>query len=75
MKLHYHHDTDSLYISLADCPSASSDEVVPGIVLDFDGQGNLVGIDIEHASMTVDLSNVELNSFPFQCWGRNKALA
>lgn len=29
-----------------------SDEVVDGVVLDFDASGALVGIDVQHASQT-----------------------
>ena len=43
-------EADSLYIDLADRPSADSREVAPGVVLDFDENGHLVGIDIDHAS-------------------------
>lgn len=55
MKLYYHTDTDSLYIDLADRPSVDSREVLPGIVLDLDEAGALVGIDIDHASRQLDL--------------------
>lgn len=41
MKLHYHADTDSLYIALSPKPSADSDEVVEGVALDFDAEGRL----------------------------------
>jgi uncharacterized protein YuzE len=36
--------------------------VAPGVVLDFDGDGRLVGIDIDHASTVVNLSSVETKS-------------
>lgn len=55
MKLAYHPDTDSLYIDLAEQPSAESREVSEGIVLDYDAAGNLVGIDIDNASRKVQL--------------------
>jgi uncharacterized protein YuzE len=64
MKLHYYRETDSLYIDLADRPSAESREVAPGVVLDFDAGGVLVGIDIDHASQTLDLSRVETVALP-----------
>lgn len=64
MKFHYYPETDSLYISLIDTPSADSQEVAEGIVLDFDNQGKLVGIDIDHASQVVDLSRLEAQSLP-----------
>jgi uncharacterized protein YuzE len=45
MKLSYDQATDSLYIHLVDKPSVDSDEVAYGVVLDFDTDGALVGID------------------------------
>ncbi len=64
MKLHYYHETDSLYIDLANRPSAESRQVAPGVVLDFDAGGVLVGIDIDHASQKLDLSRVETIALP-----------
>jgi uncharacterized protein YuzE len=64
MKLHYYRETDSLYIDLADRPSAESRNVAPGVVLDFDANGVLVGIDIDHASQKLDLSRVETVALP-----------
>ena len=45
MKLSYYQDTDSLYIHLVDRPGVEADEVVPGIVVDFDADRKPVGID------------------------------
>ncbi len=64
MKLHYFSETDSLYIDLSNKVSADSQEVAPGVVLDFDSQGRLVGIDIDKASETVDLSKLEAEALP-----------
>ena len=64
MKLNYHADTDSLYIDLSDQPSAESREISEGVVLDYDAAGNLVGIDIDHASRKVDLSKLVLSNMP-----------
>lgn len=64
MKLHYYRETDSLYIDLANRPSAESRNVAPGVVLDFDANGVLVGIDIDHASQKLDLSRVETIALP-----------
>jgi len=65
MKMHYYKETDSLYIELSARPSADSDEVAPGIVVDFDAEGNIVGIDIDGASKKVDLSKLEAVDLPF----------
>lgn len=64
MKLHYDIATDSLYIDLADRPGVDSDEVADGVVLDFDAEGRLVGIDIEHASQRVDMERLVLDHLP-----------
>jgi len=66
MKLSYYPDTDSLYIDLADRSSAESKEVSEGIVLDYDAQGNLVGIDIDNASKKLNLTELILNKLPVQ---------
>jgi len=64
MVFHYHQDTDMLYIQLADRASAESEEVAPGIVLDFDERNQVVGIEIEDASTVVDLSRLEVLALP-----------
>jgi uncharacterized protein YuzE len=69
MKLRYFADTDSLYIDLADRPSADSREVTPGVVLDFDAAGALVGIDIDRASRQLDLSRLSKASVPVELVG------
>ena len=61
MKLAYHKETDSLYIDLSELPSVESREVSAGIVLDYDAEGNLVGIDIDNASRKVQLAQLELS--------------
>lgn len=69
MRLRYYTDTDSLYIDLADRPSADSREVTPGVVLDFDAAGTLVGIDIDQASRHLDLSGLGSGSVPVEIAG------
>lgn len=69
MKLCYYTDTDSLYIDLAERPSTDSREVTPGVVLDFDAAGGLVGIDIDHASRHLDLSGLGAGSVPVETVG------
>lgn len=64
MKFHYYPETDSLYIDLVDHPSVDSQEVKPGVVLDFDAEGNLVGIDIDNASKVANLSQLEVEELP-----------
>jgi uncharacterized protein YuzE len=64
MIFEYFPDSDMLYIRLTDAPSAESDEIAPGIVLDFDEQNQVVGVEIEDAGKRIDLSRLELKSLP-----------
>ncbi len=64
MKFHYYPETDSLYIDLSEKTSVDSREVAPGVVLDFDVEGHLVGIDIDGASRIVNLSRLEAEMLP-----------
>ena len=64
MKLIYHPDTDSLYIDFSERPSADSQEISEGVILDYDTQGNLVGIDIDNASNKVALKELTLSKLP-----------
>ena len=64
MKLSYYPETDSLYIDLSAKTGVDSNEVAPGVVLDFDADGQLVGIDIDNASKIVDLTRLEAEELP-----------
>jgi uncharacterized protein YuzE len=55
-----------LYIDLADRPSTESKEVSEGIVLDYDANGHLVGIDIDNASKKLNLRELTLSKLPTQ---------
>ena len=64
MKLQYYPDTDSLYIDLNARPSSDSREIADGLVVDFDSDGRVVGIDIQHASEIMDLKTLETEALP-----------
>ena len=64
MKFRYYAETDSLYIELSEKPGADVREVAPGVVLDFDAEGQLVGIDIDRASSVANLSRLDVESLP-----------
>ncbi|MGJ3242864.1 MAG: DUF2283 domain-containing protein [Opitutales bacterium] len=65
MKIEYFPDTDSLYIDLSTKPSTDSREVSDGVVIDYDGEGNIVGIDIDQAKKKLDLKELDLRKIPF----------
>ena len=64
MKLHYYPETDSLYIDLVDRPGVDSKEMAEGVVVDLDREGNIVGIDIDRASVRLDLATLETVALP-----------
>ena len=64
MKLNYYPETDSLYINLSEQPSVESQEISEGILLDYDADGRLVGIDIDNASNKVEMEKLVLSKIP-----------
>ena len=50
MKVKYDPDVDVLSIIFSDAPIEESDEDKPGLILDYDKSGNVVGIEILEAS-------------------------
>ena len=50
MKVTYDPDVDVLSIVLSDAPVEQSDEDKPGVILDYDAQGRIVGVEILDAS-------------------------
>lgn len=64
MRIAYYPETDSLYIDLSSKTSAESSEIAEGIVIDFDDEGKVVGIDIDRASRILDLKKLEVEGLP-----------
>ncbi len=62
MNVRYDAATDALYLRLAEATVSDSEEVRPGIVLDFDATGRLVGIEVldatEHLASGADLAGL-----------------
>jgi uncharacterized protein YuzE len=64
MKLHYYPETDSLYIELSGASGVEAREIVEGLVVDLDANGDVVGLDIDHASRKLDLTRIETVALP-----------
>ena len=64
MKLNYYPETDSLYIDFSEKTSVESKEISEGVMLDYDTEGNLVGIDIDNASKKIQLKELILSRLP-----------
>ena len=54
MKVTYDPEVDALTIILSDVAVEESDEAKPGVILDYDVEGNIVGLEILNASKRVD---------------------
>ena len=54
MKMKYSEEVDILYISFNDDKVVESDESKPGIIIDYNADGNPVGIEIHAASSRVN---------------------
>ena len=54
MKAVYDSKTDTLALEFRVGPVAESDEDKPGIILDYDAEGNIVSIEILDASKRVE---------------------
>ncbi|NBR48121.1 DUF2283 domain-containing protein [bacterium] len=50
MKLHIDKEADALYLRLDDSKIIEFEEVSPGVVLDFNEQNQVVGIEMLHLS-------------------------
>ncbi len=50
MKLTVHKDDDALYLRLDDTPIIESEEVSDGIMLDYNADGKVVGIEVLYIS-------------------------
>jgi uncharacterized protein YuzE len=55
MKVIYDRETDTLTVIFTDSPVVESDEDKPGVILDYDMDGNLVSLEILDASRRVSV--------------------
>ena len=58
MKIHYHPETDSLYLEIKAEPGLETREIADGFNVDLDAKGEVVGFDIDHATKRFDLPTV-----------------
>jgi uncharacterized protein YuzE len=54
MKVVYDPETDILRVTFSNVPVDESDEDKPGVILDYDKDGNIVGLEILDASKRME---------------------
>lgn len=64
MRLKVDRAADALYLRLDDSSIVESEEVSPGVVLDYNGQNQVVGVEILHLSRRAPQLN--LSELQFQ---------
>ncbi len=64
MNINYYAETDSMYIDLSAKPSVKSEAVSDDLVIDFGEHGEPVGIDIQHASKMLNLTELVTHNMP-----------
>lgn len=65
MHLRVDHAADALYLNLTDRPIKDSEEIADGIVVDYDAEGRIVGIEILDASKRTEFPDA-LKQFSFE---------
>ena len=63
MKLHFDEKADAIYLRLDDSKIIESEEVSPGIVLDFNDHNQVVGVEILNVKDRVPLANLKQLQF------------
>ena len=57
MKIRYDKETDIVYIQFSHSPIVESDEEKPGIIIDYDADSGIVGLEVLNASTKMDQAN------------------
>ena len=55
MKLEFDAQADAVYLELTDVEVEESKEIQPGIIVDYDAEGRIVGIEVLYVSKRAEL--------------------
>ena len=71
MRVRYDEEADALYIKLREGEYHESDEIRDGFILDYDVDGNIIGIEILDASTHLAPAELSIVNFEIQATGEN----
>ena len=63
MRLKIDRENDALYFRLDETAIIESEEVQPGVILDFDGNGKVVGIELLQLSTRIEPEKLRMLQF------------
>jgi uncharacterized protein YuzE len=69
MKIEYSKEADAIYVYFKEAFVAKSKEIEDGVVIDFDGKGQLIGIEVLDVSQRFSLSdivNINIENLPLE---------
>jgi uncharacterized protein YuzE len=64
LRIQYFEDTDTLYVVLKESETAETKDLDEHTLVEFDAQGNLVSMTIEHARERTDLADFSYSRVP-----------
>jgi uncharacterized protein YuzE len=59
MRVHFDEKADAVYVRLDDSSIVESEEVQPGVILDFDSSGQVVGVELLGVKQRVPLADLK----------------
>jgi len=63
MRMRYSQEADAIYIRLKENKIVNSGEISDGVIVDYDENGDVVGIEILWVSEKVDIDQLIIQSF------------
>jgi uncharacterized protein YuzE len=55
MKIEFNHMADALYIQLTEGEIEKTEEIKPGMILDYDANGNVLGVELLYVRRRAEL--------------------
>ena len=62
MKIEFDPEVDALYIQLAEAEIEKTEEIKPGMILDYDANGNILGLEVLYVSKRASLPHKEIET-------------